>query len=357
MRSITRADMDDVIQGAALLGAGGGGSPDNAAKIADDAFDEVDTVELVDPSSVPDGARAVVTGGMGSPEKSKGPEAREELFAVERLEATLGEEYDHLLPFEIGAGNVARPIRAAAATGRPVVDGDGAGRAVPELQMATYNLAGIDIAPFALSAADRNAAVLYPNDTNAGERMSRALTVEFGSSAGFACYPMNGRQVRETVVSGSVSKSRAVGEVLRMAREDGKDPVAAVADHLDGAVLARGTVTSVTSETRDGFDFAEVTLEDTAEGGEVRVGVKNENMVVWRDDEPIAVAPDLICWATPDGRALTNVDVEEDMDVAVVGAPAPEKLRTPAAVALFEPILEALGHDRGYVPLSELEGK
>lgn len=348
--------MADVIRGAALMGAGGGGSPENAAEIADDAFSETDSIELVDPTELEDDARAVVTGGMGAPQHSKGPEAREELFAVEQLEATLGEEYGFLLPFEIGAGNVARPFRAAAATGRPVVDGDGAGRAVPELQMATYNLAGISIEPFALSAADRNAAVLYPNDTNAGERMSRALTVEFDNSAGFACYPMDGRQVRETVVDGSVSKARAVGETLRRAAEEGEDPVAAVVDHLDGVMLARGTVDSVTSETRDGFDFAEVVLQDTAEGGEIRVGVKNENMVVWRDDEPLAVAPDLICWVTPDGDPLTNVDVTEAMDVAIIGAPAPPELLTDAAIELFEPILEALGHDGGYVPVADLAG-
>lgn len=348
--------MDDVIRGAALLGAGGGGSPENAAEIADDAFGDVERVELVGPTEVPDETRAVVTGGMGSPEQSKGPQAREELFAVERLEATLDEEFGFLLPFEIGAGNVARPFRAAAATGRPVVDGDGAGRAVPELQMATYNLAGISIAPFALSAADRNAAVLYPNDTNAGERMSRALTVEFGGSAGFACYPMDGRRVQETVVAGTVSKARAVGETLRTAHVAGDDPVRAVVEHLDGALLARGTVATVATETRDGFDFAEVTLRDTATGGEVRVGVKNENMVAWRDDELLAVAPDLICWVTPDGAALTNVDVEAGTDVALVGAPAPAELRTGAAIALFEPILEALGHDGGYVSLAELRG-
>lgn len=348
---LTRDDVDDIIQGATLLGAGGGGSPDNAAQIADDAFESVDSVTLVSPDELGADDDVIVTGGMGSPESSKGPEAPEEVYAVEAYTDTIG-PISHVVPFEIGAGNVTRPIRAGAELDVPVVDGDGAGRAVPELQLATFHLEGVDIAPFAVADWNQNSAVLFPNDTKTGENMSRALTVEFGSSAGFACYPMSGPEARDVLIGNTISHARDVGQTMNDARAAGRDVPTAVTDEFEGDVLVRGEITEVTSETRDGFDVGRVLIE--SDSGEVTVDVKNENILVWRDDRPIAMAPDLICWIDSEGNALTNADLEAGMTIACIALPAPEEWRTPDALALFQPVLDIFGYEGEYQPFTEL---
>ncbi|RKX43696.1 MAG: hypothetical protein DRP33_00565 [Thermotogae bacterium] len=50
-----------------------------------------------------------------------------------------GTKFDFVVPVETGGFNSVTPLHAGALKGLPVVDADGAGRAVPELQMTTFH--------------------------------------------------------------------------------------------------------------------------------------------------------------------------------------------------------------------------
>ena len=53
--------------------------------------------------------------------------------AVRELTAYTGNRIDAIVPFELGAWNTTAPMDAALRLGIKVVDGDYAGRAIPEL--------------------------------------------------------------------------------------------------------------------------------------------------------------------------------------------------------------------------------
>ena len=56
-----------------------------------------------------------------------------------------------LISAEVGGSNSIEPILAAAYAGLPVVDGDGMGRAFPEVQMSTFFIYGLDPSPGAIA--------------------------------------------------------------------------------------------------------------------------------------------------------------------------------------------------------------
>ncbi len=340
-RILHKQEIEDIIKGASLLGAGGGGSPRVALPIAE----EIREATLVEPEDVSDDSNVVVVAGVGSPAVSLKVGWRGETIpAFERFEEVIGEKIDYIVPFETGGTNSVRPIHAGAVKGLPVIDGDGAGRAVPELQMTMFCIHGIPIAPLSLADSKGNSAILYPTDAYMAEKLARAVTTVFGGTAGLVCQIMTGKQLKEAVIPGTLSVAERVGRAIREARESMRDPVEAAIKATDGTVLARGKVTKKTEEVKAGFDYGRVFVED------IIVDYKNENLIVWRKGNPIIMVPDLICWLTADGEPLTNADVKEDLEVAVIGKRAHEKWKTPEGFKVFAHILESIGYKGEYIP-------
>jgi len=70
---------------------------------------------------------------------------------LELLERTIGSKIDYLIPVETGVFNTMVPIYAGVKKSLPILDADGAGRAVPELEMLMFHFYDIPSSPFAIS--------------------------------------------------------------------------------------------------------------------------------------------------------------------------------------------------------------
>ena len=82
----------------------------------------------------------------------------------------------------------------------------------------------------------------------------------------------------------------------------------------------------------------------------MRIAFQNEFTVAWRDDEPCATTPDLICVLDQDsGEAIGTEVIRFGQRVAVVALPAPEMLLSERGLELTGP--RAFGHDLDYRPL------
>jgi uncharacterized protein len=138
--SITPDDLEAIEIGANVLGTGGGGNPYTVKLYARELLKQGRRIAVVDPLTLPDDALVVAVGGMGAPTVSIERIIRgdEFLYAVRALERHVGRPIDALISKEIGGSNSMRPMLAAALGDLPVVDGDGMGRAFPELQMCTF---------------------------------------------------------------------------------------------------------------------------------------------------------------------------------------------------------------------------
>lgn len=344
-RIMNKQQLVDLVNGATLLGAGGGGSAIMGLKM----IGEIPEVSLVEASDVPDDSTAVIAAGMGSPvvllkEGWKGGE----IPAFDRMQSVLGKKIDYIVPLELGGFNSVVPMHLAYAKNIPVIDGDGAGRAIPELEQTTFHLAGVAIEPLVLADSKGNSVVVYPSSALMAEEICRAVATVFGMLGGLICYPMTGKQLKEAVITGTTSLAEAAGRSIRVAKENRKDPVDAAVKAMNGFEITRGKIKKKTEEVKGGFDYGKVFVKD------VVVDYKNENMIAWRNNKPIVMVPDLICWLTTDGEPLTNADVKEGLEVAIIGAKANEKWRVANGFELFKHILKLIGYEGEYKTIEKL---
>ena len=358
---LDEAKLEALAIGAGILGTGGGGNPYYGKLHVRRLLRKGRRIRIVAPDEVPDDALVVSVGGMGAP--TIGIErihrGDEPLVALRALEQHLGRPATHLVPGEIGGANALRPMAVGALAGLPVVDGDGMGRAFPELQMDTFAIYGVPATPAALADIYHNV-VLFPwlRDAITLERYARAVTIQMGGAAGFAFPAMTGSELRRVVIPFTVTLAVELGEAVLSARRRHRDPIEAALAVSGGCLLFRGKIVDVERRLAAGFARGTVRLEGLAEdrGSQLRIDFQNENLIAYRDGEVVAVVPDLICLVDLEtAEPVTTEVVRYGLRVAVLGIPAPASLRTPQALAVVGPA--AFGYtDVTYHPLPGVYG-
>jgi DUF917 family protein len=264
------------------------------------------------------------------------------LRAMRALERHIGRSFTHVIAGEIGGANSMEPMIVAAQTGLPVIDGDGMGRAFPELQMDTFTIYGVRPTPSAL-ADPRGHEAVFDNidDAEALERYARAVTIQMGGSAGYAFPPMTGAEVRQTLVPGTVSLAVAVGEAVLAAQAGHGDPVAGVLRVTGGQRLFDGKIIDVERRLVGGFARGVLQIDGSGEdaGRQLRIDFQNENLIARVDSGAVlAIVPDLICLVDEEtAEPITTEIVRYGLRVAVLGIPAPAQLKTERALKVIGP--------------------
>jgi DUF917 family protein len=359
-RSMWRIDersLERIEIGAGILGTGGGGNPYLGRIMARELLRSGAEINVVGVNEVPDHALVTSVGGMGAPVISieRPPQGDEYQGALRALERHTGQPFSFIVPGEIGGSNSTRPLIASAQTGLPVIDGDGMGRAFPELQMCTFMMEGIPANPAALCDYNGHTVVFDgADDPWVLERYARAVTIQMGGAAGYAFPVMSGEYLKRTVVPGTLTLAHALGGAVLEARAAHHDPVAAVLDVMGGSRLFRGKITDVSRRLVGGFARGVVTIEGAGadDGERLIIDIQNENLIA-RDGQGAirAVVPDLICIVDQETAApITTEVLRYGLRVSVLGIPAPAQLRTANAMRFVGPA--AFGyHNVPYHPL------
>ncbi len=344
--------------GAALLGTGGGGNPYIGMLRTRQLIRKGAVVRVLPLDALPDDAWVGTVGSIGAPvigvEKiSEGAECHRALRAVEEA---AGVKMSALIAAEIGGANAMAPIITAAQAGLPVIDGDGMGRAFPEVQMTTFAIYG-DGKRDALSAIadDKGNVVVIRKviDPSWTERLARTVVVSMGAGAGAAGAPMPMEFVRRTAVPGTVTQALEIGRTVLEARAKRQNVVERVTDVTGGKLFYAGKIVDVRRELTGGFVRGHAILSglDQWAGSEGRIAIQNENLVLWIDGRTAIMVPDLIINLEFDtGEPITTEMLRYGQRVAVIGVPAHDLMRTPKALEIVGP--RAFGYaDLTYVPL------
>lgn len=332
----TETDLEDFLRGTNFLSASGGGEPTVQRQLLKDDLArglslDWTPIDDLDPEAIV--CTACFSGSIApevfeaSPEADRiaGAEriARPMVESVRALEAELGTKIAGICSIEIGGINTSAVLDAAANLGIAMVDGDYAGRAIPELHATTPHLYGVKVLPWASVDEYGNQIVIRHAASNAfAERIGKFLAQASFGLIGCALVALPAREVKRIFVPGTISESQAVGAAIRQAREAGADPVQAAARALDGWVLFRGTITSRKWQNTGYLEgFHEIAGEGEFSGHDLKVWFKNENHLTWLDGEEHAASPDLIevCDAET-GEPLVNTYLKEGDRIAVVGA-------------------------------------
>lgn len=336
------ADCSALARGAAILGTGGGGDPYIGRLLAEAAVRAHGPVEIVQVEDLPDDAVVLSVAMIGAPTVmvEKLPSAGQFAEAIRSLSAFLNVTPTHLACIEVGGVNSTTPIVAAAELGLPLVDGDGMGRAFPEVQMVLPTLSGVSATPMALADEKGNTVVFDTVDNRWAERLARTATVEMGCSAITAQYAMSGAQVKESFVRGSLSLSVRLGETLVRARSENADPVTAVTEVLGGTVVFEGKVADIERKTVTGFarGTARIAGSGSDTGLEAVLRFQNEHLLVEVAGQVRTTAPDLIITLDAEtGEPITTEALRFGARIRIVTAPADERWHSPDGLRLAGP--------------------
>lgn len=358
IKTITREDMLDVALGGAFLGTGGGGDPYIGRLMAEQAIDKNGPVKVLHVEELADDALVVPVAMMGAPTVmlEKLPRGDEAINALRSLEAVLGQKADAIFCIEAGGLNSTIPIAVAAAAGLPIVDGDGMGRAFPELQMVSMTMFDIHACPMAMADEKGNALVLNTVDNLSTEKFARVVTVEMGGAGLIALYPMTGAQAKQAILRGSLSLIANIGRLIRSEQAANRNPADRLAKDLNGMRLFEGRVTDVDRRTEGGFARGRARIEglEGFQGRTMYLNFQNEFLLAEDEDgAPFAITPDLICLLDLEtGQPITTETMAYGYRVIVFGLPCDLKWRSKHGLELVGP--GYFGYEVEYQPLEEI---
>jgi len=329
-------------------------------ELVDKALAEGKEFKLVDLNEVPDDGPVVSPYMCGSispltEEQEKKyaslPRIKEEqtLRAFKALEEYLGKEIYGVISCELGGGNTAEALYVGAVMGRAIVDGDPAGRSLPELQQSTFFINGITIDPVAIANEFGDVAVFTSVvDDFRAETLIRSLAVVSNNAVGVAGHMADGSKLKKSVIPGAITYAMNIGRAYRKAKSEGTEP----AMSIGGVLLFRGRVTQFEWRDEGGFTFGEAHLEGYGDytNSTYRIWFKNENIMTWKDGMVDVTVPDLVCiFDDQHGEPVVNPHYQKGMSVTVIGLPAAKEWRTPRGLELLSP--RAFGFDLDYVPI------
>jgi DUF917 family protein len=355
-RRIGPEELEDIAIGAAVLGTGGGGDPYVGKLWAQQRILERGPVELVDVDAMADDALIIAAAMMGAPSVivEKIPSGAELLAAFRAVEQACGGEADAVMCIEAGGINSTIPFAIAADLGLPVVDGDGMGRAFPEVQMVSFAVHGLPATPMAVADELGNVTLLRSVSAEWAERLGRALVVAEGGASVVAQYPMRGRDLGRAAIRGTLTLALEIGADLRRAGRQSQRAIESLTRRLGGALLFHGKVIDLRRETAGGFVRGVVTMGglDRWSGSSCEVAFQNENLVATVDGVVLASVPDLITILEEEAaHPVTTERLCFGMRVFVLALPCASLWRQPQGLAKAGP--RCFGLDLDYVPFEQ----
>jgi DUF917 family protein len=359
-------DIEDFGRGTDFLSASGGGAPVESAALLRDDLDRGVDIRWTELDDLADDALVVTTFFSGSiaPEtwdpvslaSSCGVARvveRPLVEAVKELEEYLGRAADAIISVEIGGWNTGHAADAAANLRKTLLDADYAGRAIPEAQCVTPAMFGESMSPFvAVDYYGDVTIVKHGANNTMSERLGKFIATASFGLVGCAAIPLDGATVKRIAVPGTLTESLSIGRAIRGAREQGADPVSAIAEAIPGVtVLFRGEIAERTWENRDGYMWGEHEIAGTGDySGRLRVWFKNENHLTWLDGKPFVASPDIIeVVDDATGEPRVNTDIEVGDRVAVLAVPRRPQFDTPEGIAALGP--RHWGFDLDFEPL------
>jgi DUF917 family protein len=368
----SKEDIDDFVLGCTFYGTGGGGSPDLGLALLNEDLKKLGEIRITDPADIRDDAWVCTPFLMGS----IAPKTQETLdrmasvgltkrtamadrilmLSVLELQSYAHVDVEAVVPVELGGGNTPAPVDVAMSLGKKVVNGDYAGRAIPEISQITTYLADIPSHPTTYVDEWGNVSIVRTAiNYYLAEALGKWISVAAFGLVGGAGLLMKGKEMKQVVIPNTISECFLAGQTLRKAAVAKQDPADAVAKATKGWVLFRGRVIKKDWQDKEGYLWGTNTIEgqDEFKGHTFKIFYKNENHVTWLDEKPYVTSPDIIEVITRDtGRPITNTNIKEGDNVSVVGLRGRDPFKTPKGLGVLGP--KHFGYDITYVPIEQI---
>lgn len=365
--------IEDFVRGCTFYGTGGGGDYDQGVDALKKQLEKGNEIGWVDAEELNDSDFSCCPFLMGSiaPETDEVKRERTVIYglgdppldntqamvrAVTHLEKIKGKEVTALVPIELGGGNTAACIAAAAEKGIAVVDGDYTGRAIPEIQQTTPYIFEKELMPITSVDWWENVAVI-PEAVNwrMAERIGKMVSAAGYGKCAQAGFFFSNKDMKEILIKSTMTECYEVGKAIREAVENNEDPAEAAIAVAGGWIVFRGQVTAKEWKDENGYYWGTHTISGVDEftGSELKIWFKNENHVSWLNNEAYITSPDMLqVIDRKTGMPYTNNKIEEGMEVTVIAMKAREEFRTERGLFILS--AKAFDFDLEYIPVEEI---
>lgn len=307
-QELGRKELTNIVYGSSFYGGGGGGANEEGLALIEAMYQEDPnaSIQMINISEMEADPNVVSTmvAALGSPVATKGKTFQEEsVNAVKGMmdEARfLGKSLKYVYSGEMGGGNTMLPLYAAWKCGLPIIDTDGNGRAVPQLNTGLLPVHGIATSPIVLASEAGDTMVARtedPMDCTACEKIARYMCQAFDQGIGIAAWMMNKEQHMRASALGQMTLAMQVGGIIMTS------PVTGVIGRLSDffgwnktpfqVIVTAGTITDIKIDTAGGFDTGITTIR--ADDGRIyQVVFQNENLYVQAEGTTIVTVPSII---------------------------------------------------------------
>ncbi len=378
------ADFEYIAAGAAVLASGGGGSYLDALSILNE-LGQSGWTGSVAVGPYDGSSNCCVVAMMGSPDAGDALTLVDIQNSVANtlflLQSTTGYTASCVIPVEIGAINSLVPLLGAAAGADSlwVIDGDGAGRAVPELPQTTFvGAANLPVSPCALATdvadySTAESALLSAPTAAQMEKLAGGVVGGFGGFSGIALWPSNASNnygLTGNYIPGTLAQAWGLGQfLLQGSTPQSSASVAAQIALLTGrtasVAVSNVYITSITQTTTSAsLDAGVIRLDNTQDPAQstqtCSIYNMNENLIMYSSQStaPVIIAPDSICYYS-ESTGLGFSNASDDLSVYFDSATgkstgkmvsiiqvstAPQLYATPGVVDSFASLLRDLGY-------------
>lgn len=378
-----KKELQSLVCGLSLLSTGGGGVAQFGLGCLQRAMDEGCTVAWKDISELDNDDWTLTVAGLGGkPPKELPtdkelaamggdenslldrvpPEARCE--AIKHLSNYADVDIKGMVSLELGPANTSVSLVSSLKLGIPPIDGDYAGRALPEVNQFTPALHGYPCCPAALVDQWGNSIIVKEVNTNAAfDRIARLQCEASYGPIAAALYLLQVKDVKKILVPETLSLCLQLGKLITQSVQSGSNPIKTIleSDQVECYTLFKGEVVENKREDKEGYKFWYGSIKikgiNSFSGHTFRVWYKNEYHIGWLDNEPLIMSPDIIAVLDPKtGWARPSDEVEAGQRVTVLGLKTlyPD-YRTQKGLQLLGP--QHFGFDHAYIPIEEAAEK
>lgn len=320
---LNQSDLENLVRGATFLASGGGGTYESAMKFVKNFNTDHYTcpkVTLINVENIPQDSKkyAIVLAYLGTPTKLKDaiiPDAAiQSVIAIREELKDAGKELGYIVPIEMGGISTLVSCLVASYLDLTVINADGAGRAVPLLQMTTFATNGADVNPCVLTNnTDKKIIYKVSNSHEASasatiETLARSALgmPEFDQVGGITMWTMD-RELLSTAIPirGSITKCIQLGKTIGSQQYQEEMKIELIQDELKkidypSQIVCKGRIKDVKNTAIGGFDngFITIQIEEGKPDHTIKILFQNESLIIWNSEQssPLVTAPDLISY-------------------------------------------------------------
>ncbi len=336
---LTEKQINAMILGSSIYSTGGGIEYSTQKKLFKKLLHKQNKPQLVSIDELADDDYVCTAYAVGSAGNTNYDLSESLQIGMKTLENYTGEKFRALFGGETNADILA--FQTASSMHLPVLDADSnGGRAVPEIQHDNFIITGKSITPLVAVTPDKRVAILTQSPDGLGiEKFVRSMssTIDKGLIA-VLDHPIKVKDAKKVLTLGIFSRSIQLGDYI-LSNKKTEKMIQEIPQKVPGQVLIQGFISKleVKHDVHGGFLTGYYYVQNT-NGDTVKVFIKNENLIAWKNDQLLMTAPDaIIAVDTKTFVGVHNSKLYQGQEVIIIGKKAPEMWRSAVGKKLFSP--------------------